>query len=79
MNDLAKNVTNALSTQEDLERCLEQQIDAPYDTIQTLGEENQSLRVRRHLKCHAIFQWISVTSHVPNESHYNWDKIQRHL
>jgi hypothetical protein len=55
LNDLAKNVTNALSTQEDLERCLEQQIDAPYDTIQTVGEENLSLRVRSHLECHAIF------------------------
>ena len=33
VNHLAKNVTNVLSIQEDLDRHLEQQIDALYDTI----------------------------------------------
>jgi len=49
VNHLAKNMTFALSSQEHLHRCS----DAPYDTIQIIGEEVQSLRVRSHLKCQA--------------------------
>jgi hypothetical protein len=79
LNDLANHVTNALSIQKDLDRPLEQRIDAPYDPIQTVGKEDQSLRVRNHLMCHGKFQWISVTSQLYNESHNNWEKIQRHL
>ena len=58
---------------------MEQQIDALYDTIQIIREEVQSLRVRSHLKCHAKYQWICVTSKIYNDSHYNWEKVQRHL
>ena len=45
---LAKYVTNVLSIQEDLDRHLEQRIDALYDTIQIIREV-QTLRVRNHL------------------------------
>ena len=58
---------------------MEQWIDALYDTIQIIGEEVQSLRVGRHLKCHAKYQWICVTTKIYKDSHYNWEKIQRHL
>lgn len=68
-----------MSIQEDLDRCLEQSIDALYDTIQTIGEEAQSLRVGSHLECHAKYQCICVTSKLYNDSHYNWKKIQRRL
>lgn len=50
--NLANNVTNALSIQEDLDKCLEQRI---YDTIQIIRREVQSLRVRSHLECHAKY------------------------
>ena len=49
VNHLAKNVTNVLSIQEDLDRHLEQQIDVLYNTIQTIREEFRSLRIRSHL------------------------------
>ena len=58
---------------------MEQRIDALYDTIQTIREEAQSLRVRSHLECHAKYQWICVTSKIYNDCHYNWEKVQRHL
>ena len=78
LNHLAKNVTNVLSIQEDLDRCLEQRIDALYDPIQIIGEQVQSLK-RSHRECHAKYQWICVTSKVYNDSHYNCEKVQRHL
>lgn len=58
---------------------MEQQIDAFYNTIQIIVEEVQSLRGRRHLECHAKYQWICVTSKIYNDSHYNREKIKRHL
>ena len=38
----------------------------------------QCLKVRSHLKCHAKYQWICVTSKVYG-SHYSWERVQRHL
>ena len=58
---------------------LEQWIDTLDDTIQIIGEEVQSLKVRSHLECHAKYQWICVTAKIYNDSHYNWGKVQRHL
>ena len=58
---------------------MQQQIDNLDDTIQIIGEEAQSLRVRSHLECHAKYQWICATSKIYNDSHYNWEKVQRHL
>jgi hypothetical protein len=42
-----------LWVQENLGRCLKQQIDALYDTIQIIREEVQNLRVKSHLEYHA--------------------------
>ena len=39
VNHLAENVTNALSIEEDLDRWLEQRIDALYDILQFMGDE----------------------------------------
>jgi hypothetical protein len=50
---------------------------ALYDTIQIIGEEVQSLRVRSHFEYHAKYLWISVTSKIYNASHYNREKFQR--
>jgi hypothetical protein len=66
-----KKITNLLSTQEDLDRRLEQQIDLLYDTIQIFGEEVQSVSVRSHLKSHTKYEWTHVTSKVYNDSHFN--------
>jgi hypothetical protein len=80
VNHLAKkNVTNALSIQEDLDRHLEQRIDVLYNTVQMIGEQVQSPKVRSHLECHARYQWICVTPKAYNDSHYSWERVQRHL
>ena len=78
-NHSAKTATNALSIQEYLDRHLEQWIDDLYDTLYIIGEEVQSLRIRSHLECHAKYQCVCVISKIYNDSHYNGDKIHRHL
>ena len=35
--------------------------------------------MRSHLECHAKYQWLCVTSKVYNNSHYNLERVQRHL
>ena len=49
---------------------MEQRTDALYDSIQIIEEEAQRLRTESHLKCHAKYQWICVTSKIYNDSHY---------
>ena len=44
-----------------------------------IGEQVQSLKVRSHLECHARYQWICVTPKVYDDSHYSWERVQRHL
>jgi len=78
VNYLAKNVTNALCIQKGLDRRSERWTDALYATIQVIGEEIQSFRVRSHLQCHTKYQWNCVTSKIHNDSHYNLEKIQGH-
>lgn len=56
VNDLSKNVSQALGTQEDIDRKFEEKLNALYDVIQVLGERVQGLRLRSQLRCHAEYQ-----------------------
>ena len=50
VNHLAEYVINALRTQEDLDKQLEQRIDTLYDIVQIMGDEVQGMKVRTHLE-----------------------------
>ncbi|XP_036084424.1 uncharacterized protein LOC118609352 [Rousettus aegyptiacus] len=56
VNNLSKNVTVALGTQENIDNKLEQKLDALYSLVMYLGDEIQGLKVRFHLECHAAYQ-----------------------
>ncbi|XP_036075999.1 endogenous retrovirus group K member 7 Env polyprotein-like [Rousettus aegyptiacus] len=79
VNNLSKNVTAALGTQENIDNKLEQKLDALYSLVMYLGDEIQGLKVRFHLECHAAYQWICVTSKIYNESQHGWDRMHSHL
>ncbi|XP_036079189.1 endogenous retrovirus group K member 7 Env polyprotein-like [Rousettus aegyptiacus] len=79
VNNLSKNVTMALGTQENIDNKLEQKLDALYSLVMYLGDEIQGLKVRFHLECHAAYQWICVTSKIYNESQHGWDHVCSHL
>lgn len=53
VNDLSKNVTFALGTQ-DIDSKLEQKLNALYEVVKYLGI--QGLKVRSHLECHVEYQ-----------------------
>ncbi|XP_054569932.1 endogenous retrovirus group K member 7 Env polyprotein-like isoform X1 [Eptesicus fuscus] len=56
VNDLSKNVSTALGTQEAINRKIEEKLNALYDMVMYLGEEIDGLKVRNKLQCHANYQ-----------------------
>ena len=58
VNNLAQNVSVTLGTQEDIDKKLEDRLNALYDVVKFLGEEVQSIKLRLRVQCHADFRWI---------------------
>nr|KAF6418685.1 hypothetical protein HJG63_008733 [Rousettus aegyptiacus] len=79
VNNLSRNVTIALGTQENIDNKLEQKLDALYSLVMYLGDEIQGLKVRFHFECHVAYQWICVTLKIYNESQHGWDRVRSHL
>uniref|UniRef100_A0A8C6CPF8 Retroviral envelope protein GP41-like domain-containing protein n=1 Tax=Moschus moschiferus TaxID=68415 RepID=A0A8C6CPF8_MOSMO len=79
VDHLAKNTSLALGTQEDIDKKLEDKLNALYDAVRFLGEEVQGLKLRTKVKCHANYHWICVTSKEYNVSETPWDKVKVHL
>ncbi|XP_054585328.1 endogenous retrovirus group K member 25 Env polyprotein-like [Eptesicus fuscus] len=79
VNDLSKNVSTALGTQEAIDRKIEEKLNALYDMVMYLGEEIDGLKVRNKLQCHANYQWICVTPQPYNQSVHGWNKVKAHL
>lgn len=79
INDLPKNVSTALGTQESIDKKMEEKLNALYDMVQYLGEEIQSLKLRSRLERHAQYKWMCVTPIRYNRSLYTWEKVQKHL
>ena len=61
VDNLAQNVSFTPGTQEDIDKKLEDQLNALYDVIRFLGKEVQGIKLRLRVQCHADFRWICVT------------------
>ena len=79
VNNLAQNVSVTLGTQENIDKKLEDRLNALYDVVKFLGEEVQSIKLRLRVQCHADFRWICVTPKKYNGSITAWDKVKAHL
>ncbi|XP_043328041.1 endogenous retrovirus group K member 7 Env polyprotein-like [Cervus canadensis] len=79
VNDLSKNVSLTLATQETIDRKLEAKVDALEEAVLHIGTELQALRVRLSPKCHAEYRWICVTPLKVNYSSYSWDQVRNHI
>ena len=79
VNEMSKNISLALRTQEDIDRKLEQKLDALYEMVQYLSEEVQGLKIRSCLECHVEFYWICVIAKEHKDSIHGWDKIRSHV
>ncbi|XP_065800760.1 endogenous retrovirus group K member 7 Env polyprotein-like, partial [Muntiacus reevesi] len=79
VDDLAKNTSKALGVQEDMDRKLEDRLNALYDAVRFLGGEVQGLKLRTKIRCHANYRWICVTPKIYNNTETPWNKIKLHL
>lgn len=79
INDLSKNISLALATQEVIDRKLENKVDALEEAVLHIGQELTALKIRLSFTCHAKFSWVCVTPLIVNESEYTWEKIQMHI
>ena len=55
VDNLAQNVSVTLGTQEDIDKKLENRLNALYDVVKFLGKEVQSIKLRLRVQCHADF------------------------
>nr|XP_033709018.1 endogenous retrovirus group K member 7 Env polyprotein-like [Tursiops truncatus] len=79
VNDLSKNISLALATQEAIDRKLEAKVDALEEAVLHIGQELTALKIRLSLTCHKKYSWICVTPLKVNYSEYSWEKIQMHI
>ncbi|XP_070313017.1 endogenous retrovirus group K member 25 Env polyprotein-like [Odocoileus virginianus] len=79
VNDLSKNVSLTLATQEAIDRKLEMKVNALEEAVMHIGTELQALKTKLALSCHADYKWICVTPLKVNETDYNWERIQNHI
>ncbi|XP_049560447.1 endogenous retrovirus group K member 6 Env polyprotein-like [Orcinus orca] len=78
-NDLSKNISLALATQEAIDRKLEAKVDALEEAVLHIGQELAALKIRLSLTCHKKYSWICVTPLKVNYSEYSWEQIQMHI
>ena len=68
VDDLAKNTSKALGIQEDIDRKLEDRLNALYDAMRFMGEEIQGFKLRAKIRCHANYLWICVAPKIYNNT-----------
>ncbi|XP_069903029.1 endogenous retrovirus group K member 25 Env polyprotein-like [Globicephala melas] len=78
-NDLSKNISLALATQEIIDRKLEAKVDALEEAVLHIGQELTALKICLSLTCHKKYSWICVTPLKVNYSEYSWEQIQMHI
>ena len=79
VNEMSKNVSLALATQEIIDRKLELKVDALEEVVMHIGTELQALKIKSALSCHADYRWICVTPLKVNDTDYNWEKIKNNI
>lgn len=70
VNMMGRNVSKAHYIQEDINRKMEERLNALWDTVQVIGDEVLALRVKTSLRCHKQYQWICVTHKKYNDTQY---------
>lgn len=79
VDDLSKNTTLALTTQEIIDEKLEAKVNTLEEAILQIGQELTNWKVRLALRCHVSYRWICVTPLKVNQSLHSWEKIKNHI
>ena len=79
VDQLSKNVSVALTTQEIIDRKIENKVNALEEAVLLIGQEVMNLQIKLSLRCHAEFKWMCVTPLQVNESMHSWECIKNHI
>ena len=79
VDQLSKNVSVALTTQEVIDRKMENKVNALEEAVLLIGQEIIYLKIKLSLRCHAEFKWMCVTPLQVNDSIHSWECIRSHI
>ena len=79
VDQLSKNVSIALTTQEIIDRKIENKVNALEEAVLLIGQEIINLKIKLSLRCHAEFKWMCITPLEVNESMHSWERIKNHI
>ena len=79
VDQLSKNVSVVLTTQEIIDKNIENKVNALEEAVLLMGQEITNLRIKLSLRCHAEFKWMCVNPLQVNESIHSWECIKNHI
>ena len=79
VDQLSRNVSVALTTQEIIDRKIENKVNALEEAVLLIGQEITNLKIKLSLRCHAEFKWMCVTPLQVNDSIHSWECIRSHI
>ena len=79
VDQLSKNASVDLTTQEIMDRKIENKVNALEEAVLLIGQEIINLKIKLSLRCHAEFKWMCVTPLQVNDSVYSWESIRNHI
>ena len=78
-SQLSRNVSVALTTQEIIDRKIENKVNALEEAVLLIGQEITNLKIKLSLRCHAEFKWMCVTPLQVSDSIHSWECIRSHI
>ena len=78
-DQLSKNVSLALITQEIIDRKIENKVNALEKAVLLIGQEITNLNINLSLRCLGEFKWVCVTPLLVNDSLHSWEHIRNHI
>ena len=79
VNQLSRTISIALTTQEIIDRKIENKANALEEAVLLIGQEITNLKIKLSLRCHAEFKWMHVTPLQVNDSVHSWECIRNHV
>ncbi|KAL0582215.1 envelope glycoprotein [Plecturocebus cupreus] len=79
VNHLAKNISVTMGTQMDIDKKMDEKLNALEQTVTILGDKLYNIQNRLALRCHADYKFICVTNTPYNDTKWQWPLVKAHL
>ena len=79
VDQLSRNISVALTTQEIIDRKIENKVNALEKAVLLIGQEITNLNINLSLRCLGEFKWVCVTPLLVNDSLHSWEHIRNHI